>query len=74
MMPPKANDMTEEAIIRGQMLRNYGDVEVGRGSVGDEQIRDGRYYNTNPDFSPTMDAIETAAHKLYALRHPRGPR
>jgi hypothetical protein len=64
--------MSEEAIVRGQMLRNYGDVEMGRGEFGDQQIKDGRYYNS--DFSPTMDAIENIAQKFYASRHPRGPR
>ena len=74
MMPPAANDMSEESIVRGQMLRNFGDTEMGRGSVGDDQIASGRYYNENRNFSPTMDAIETAAQKLYAQLHPRGPR
>jgi hypothetical protein len=74
MLPEEANKMSEEAIVRGQMLRNYGDTEVGRGKLGDQQIDDGRYYNTNPNFASTMDAIEIAAQKLYAQRHPRGPR
>ena len=29
MMPPAANDMSEESIVRGQMLRNFGDTEDG---------------------------------------------
>ena len=74
MMPPEAEKMSEEAIIRGQMLRNFGNTELGRGTTGDEQIQDGRFYNENSNFSPTMDAIETAAQKLYATKHPRGPR
>ena len=74
LYPPEADKMSEEAIVRGQMLRNYGDVETGRGKLGDEQINDGRFYNENSNFSPTMDAIETAAQKLYASKHPRGPR
>jgi hypothetical protein len=74
LLPEEANKMSEEAIIRGQMLRNYGNVELGRGTTGDRQIEDGRYYNENRNFAPTMDAIEVAAQKLYAQRHPRGPR
>ena len=74
MLPPGFDDLSEESSVRAQMLRNYGGVETGRGSVGDEQIANGRYYNENRNFSPIMDALETAAQKLYAQRHPRGPR
>jgi len=74
MLPKEALDMSEESIIRGQMLRNFGNTEVGRGAVGDEQIEKGRFYNENRNFSPTMDEIERAAQQLYAQRHPRGPR
>ena len=72
MLPKEANDLSGESIVRGQMLRNFGGVELGRGALGDEQVRDGRYYNEN--FAPTMDDIERAAQQLYAQRHPRGPR
>ena len=74
MLPPGFDDLSEESSVRAQMLRNYGGVETGRGSVGDEQIANGRFYNENRNFSPIMDALETAAQKLYAQRHPRGPR
>ncbi len=74
MLPPGFDDLSEESSVRAQMLRNYGDVEMGRGKLGDEQVRDGRYYNDNSNFSPIMDALEAAAQKLYAQRHPRGPR
>jgi hypothetical protein len=74
MLPSGMSDLSDESTVRAQMLRNYGDVEAGRGPLGDEQVRNGRYYNDNRDFAPIMDALETAAQKLYAKRHPRGPR
>ena len=74
MLPEGMKDLSEESSVRAQMLRNYGEVEKGRGQLGDEQVRDGAYYNDNRNFSPTMDALEAAAQKLYAQRHPRGPR
>ena len=74
MLPPGMDDLSEESSVRAQMLRNYGGVERGRGSVGDEQVANGAYYNDNRNFAPTMDALEAAAQKLYAQRHPRGPR
>ena len=74
VLPEGMKDLSEESTVRAQMLRNYGDVEMGRGKLGDEQVNDGRYYNENRNFSPTMDAIEAAAQKLYAARHPGGPR
>jgi hypothetical protein len=74
MLPPGFDDLSEESSVRAQMLRNFGGVESGRGKVGDEQIANGQYYNDNRNFAPIMDALETAAQKLYAQRHPRGPR
>ena len=66
-------DLSEESSVRAQMLRNYGEVEKGRGKLGDEQVRDGAYYNDNRNFAPTMDVLEAAAQKLYAQRHADGP-
>ena len=74
MLPPGFSDLSEESSVRAQMLRNFGGVESGRGKLGDEQIANGQYYNDNRNFSPIMDALETAAQKLYASLHPRGPR
>jgi hypothetical protein len=74
MLPPDFDKLSDESSVRAQMLRNYGDVEMGRGKLGDEQVNDGRYYNENRNFAPTMDALEAAAQKLYAKQHPRGPR
>ena len=74
MLPPGFDDLSEESSVRAQMLRNFGGVEQGRGKLGDQQISDGAYYNDNRNFSPIMDALETAAQKLYASLHPRGPR
>ena len=70
MLPSNAQRLDEESIIRGQMLRNYGDVE--KGNSDPQQIKHGEFYNSM--FPDTMDAIELAAQKLYALKNPRGPR
>ena len=74
MLPKEFGNLSEESSVRAQMLRNFGGVERGRGSVGDEQVDNGQYYNENRNFSPTMDALEAAAQQLYAKRHPGGPR
>jgi hypothetical protein len=72
MVTPDMEKLSEEAVVRGQMARNYGDVEVGRGTLGDQQISDGKYYNRQ--FPDQMNAFETAAAKLFAQLHPGGPR
>jgi hypothetical protein len=73
MITPDMAKMSEEATVRAQMLRNFNpSVEAGRGSISDQQIDDGAYYNRQ--FPQMMDAYEQAAQRLYAQRHPGGPR
>jgi hypothetical protein len=70
MLPSDMGD--EEEAVRAQMLGNYGDVELGRGSLGDMQVENARYFRSH--FPGRVDALEAAAAKLYAQQHPRGPR
>lgn len=74
VMPPEVSDsgLSEESIIRAQMLRNYGPIEQGRGKTGDEQVRAGQWYNENK--TSLMDKLEAVAAQIYAKKHPGGPR
>ena len=75
VLPEEANKLGEESMVRAFMQRAAGMVERnGKGEINDQQVEDGKFYNTNRDFSPILDSIEAAAAAYRAKQTPGGPR
>lgn len=68
-----SNFYPEETYVRALMAKNFGDVELGGGNAGDEQVRQGQEFLKN--HADAISALEDAAAKLYRQRdHKMGPR
>jgi hypothetical protein len=64
----------EEMIVRGIMLRNFGDAEKTGYKLGDEQIEQARKLFENPKNMALIDKLEGMAARLVQERTPMGPR
>jgi len=67
-------NVNEETFVRALKYRYFGDVEMGRGELGDEQVREGRDSLLFRKYSKLIDEMEAKAAGLVAQMHPRGPR
>lgn len=74
VLPKNADKYSEERLTRAFMLKYYGDVEKGRGRLGDKQVEAGRAILTNSRDTKVLDEIEAAAAQYIAQQTPRGPR
>lgn len=64
---PKSSQ--RESVVRGLMLRHFGDIEMGGGKENDKQVDWARNYGDTHE----LDRIEEAAAKYRAQQQPRGP-
>ena len=74
MLPHDTRYENEELLTRAFMLKYYGDIEKGRGEVGDKQVEQGRSKLKTMEMTGLLDKIEAAAAQYIATRTPRGPR
>jgi hypothetical protein len=65
-----SNAFYHEMLVRALMSRHFGDIEMGLGKAGDQQIRDAR--NIVPEHY--LDSLENAAAQYIARKRPGGPR
>ena len=74
----KYSSNPEEMLVRALKVKYFGDIEMGSGSVGDQQVSDAKWHMTEAPhsklFNGAMDDIESAAANLIASEHPGGPR
>src|SRR5262252_2192954 len=66
----KRNTDYHEMLTRALMVRHFGEIEVGRGSIGDQRVVDAKRIVPEEH----LDAVEEAAQKYLAKKHPGGPR
>ena len=61
---------SDEYIVRALMVRHFGDIEMGLGEKGDQQV------NFSKTFVPAniLDKIEKRAAGMISQETPRGPR
>jgi len=65
-----SNAFYHEMLVRALMSRHFGDIEMGLGKAGDQQVRDAR--NIVPEHY--LDELENVAAQYLAKKHPGGPR
>ena len=75
----KTHDNAEEYLVRGMMVKHLGDKELGAGKLNDEQVNDAKSRMQDSGvagqrFRNATDALEAAASKYIASKHPGGPR
>lgn len=67
------NFYPEESYVRALQTKHFGDVEKGRGDIGDKQVEQGKQLLASR--SPLIDELERAAAALYAKQGQKmGPR
>jgi hypothetical protein len=74
LLPKVAGGYNEEMLTRAFMLKYYGNIEEGRGSIGDSEVRMGRSTLENKFNRHMLDELEQAAADYIAKQRPRGPR
>src|SRR5262245_11187106 len=60
----------EEFLVRAMMVRHFGDIEMGGGELGDQQIKDAKRMVSEKH----LDLLEKAAADYIAEKRPGGPR
>lgn len=64
----------QELLVRAFKEKYFGDIEMGDGQAGNDQVQRGKWLlENNPDTVQTMNDLENAAAKYIAMNHPRGP-
>lgn len=74
LLPKEARLYNEEMLTRAFMLKYYGNIEEGRGEIGDSQVRMGRNTLENKFNRKMLSDLEDAAAQYIAQQRPRGPR